>query len=85
MIAEERSLSVSTIQGHLAYYVGKGEIPINKLLSHESIELILSHLAVSDDLKMGPVKAALGEKVSWSDIRFVVSHIKFLRKAGNDI
>jgi hypothetical protein len=30
-IAEERKLSITTIEGHLAYYVGKGEIPINNL------------------------------------------------------
>jgi hypothetical protein len=29
---------------------------------------------------MGPVKAALGEKVSWSDIRFVINHIMFQSK-----
>jgi ribonuclease D len=80
-IAEERKLSITTIEGHLAHYVGTGEIPINKFVSQEITELIASHFKGNNDLKMGPVKASLGEKVSWSDIRFVASHLKFLRKS----
>ena len=79
-IAEERNLSITTIEGHLAYYVGTGEIPINKFVSPEITDLIASHFEGSDDLKMGPVKAALGEKVSWSDIRFVINHLMYLAK-----
>jgi hypothetical protein len=79
-IADERNLSINTIEGHLAYYVGTGEIPIDKFVSREKTDLIISNFEGSDDLSLGPVKAALGEKVSWSDIKFVISHIKFLRK-----
>jgi GTPase SAR1 family protein len=79
-IAEERELSISTIEGHLAYYVGTGEIPVTRFVSKELTELIASHFDGSDDLRMGPVKEALGDKVSWSEIRFVVNHLMFLRK-----
>ena len=61
-IAEERKLSITTIEGHLAYYVGTGEIPINKFVSQEIADLIASHFEGTDDLKMGPVKATLGRK-----------------------
>ena len=80
-IAEERKLNITTIESHLAYYVGTGDIPINRFVSQEITDLITSHIEGSDDFKMGPVKAALGEKVSWSDIRFVINHIMFLRKS----
>lgn len=78
-IAEERKLSINTIEAHLAYYVGTGEIPINKFVSQEITDLIAGHFEGSVELKMGPVKAVLGDKVSWSDIKFVVNHLKFLR------
>ena len=84
-IAEERKLNITTIEGHLAYYVGTGEISINKFVSQEITDLIASHFKGNDDFKMGPVKATLGEKVSWSDIRFVINHLMFLRKSKNDI
>jgi len=83
-IAEERNLSITTIEGHLSYYVGTGEIPVNKFVSKDITDLILSHFEGKEDLKAGPVKAALGEKVSWSDIKFVINHIKFHRESNND-
>ncbi len=39
-IADERSLSINTIEGHLAYYLGTGEIQINRLVSKEITDLI---------------------------------------------
>ena len=82
-IAEERGLSVTTIEGHLAYYVGKGEIPVGEFVSKEITELIAGHFEGTDDFRIGPVKEALGDKVSWSDIRFVANHLAFLRGTGN--
>jgi tRNA uridine 5-carbamoylmethylation protein Kti12 len=79
-IADERALSINTIEGHLAFYVKTGEIPIGKFVSPEITDLITGQFEGSIDLKMGPVKEALGDKVSWSDIRFVISHLNFLRK-----
>jgi uncharacterized protein YpbB len=84
-IAKERNLSKTTIEGHLAYFIGTGDIPVSKLVSQEITELISMHFKENDDLRMAPVKAALGEKVSWSDIRFVMQHIEFLRKSENGI
>jgi hypothetical protein len=84
-IADERQLSINTIEGHLAYYVGTGEIPINIFVSQEVTDLITSHFERSDELKMGAVKTALGDKVSWSDIKFVINHLMFLRNSKNDI
>lgn len=80
-IAEERELSLSTIEGHLAHFVGTGEIPVNELIPQETVDLISSQFAGKEDFRMGPVKEALGEKVTWSDIRFVVSYLMFSRKS----
>ena len=80
-IAEERNLTITTIEGHLAHYVGTGEIPINKFVSKELTDLIAAQFEGSVDLSLGPVKAELGEKASWSDIRFVMNHLMFLRKS----
>lgn len=81
-IAKERNLSLSTVEKHLSYYVDMGEIPVDRFLPMEKIDLITKYLEGSDDLRIGPVKEALGDRVSWSDIRFMVSHITFLRKNG---
>jgi hypothetical protein len=84
-IAEERNLSINTIESHLAYYVGTGEIPVNKFVSQEKAELIAGHFDGNGELKMGPVKVTLGDKVSWSEIKFVANHLMFLRTSKGDI
>ena len=84
-IAEERKLGITTVESHLAYYVSTGEIPVSRFVSQELTELIASHFEGNDDLKLGPVKAVLGDQVQWSDIRFVASHMRFLRRSGKDI
>jgi uncharacterized protein YpbB len=82
-IAAIRKLSNSTIENHLALYVSTGEIPVSELVSQELIELISVHFEGDPELKMGPVKEQLGEKASWSDIRFVRSHLIFSRSSNS--
>ena len=79
-IAEERNLTAGTVENHLSYFVGTGEIPVDRFLSPEMIDLIAGHFDGTEDFKIGPVKEALGDRVTWNDIRFVVSHLTFLRK-----
>lgn len=78
-IAEERSLSVTTIENHLAHYVGTGDIPVTDFVSKEKCDLITRHFDGSEELRLGPVKEILGEQVSWSEIRFVMNHIQHIR------
>jgi hypothetical protein len=80
-IAEERSLSITTIEGHLAYFVGTGAIPVDKLVSPEITALITANFEGNDDLRIGSVKENLGDKVSWSEIRFVANHLRFIRNS----
>jgi hypothetical protein len=79
-IALDRELNVNTIETHLAHYVSLGEIPIDRFVSKEIRELIENQFDGSSELVLGPVKTALGDRVSWSDIKFVASHLRFLRK-----
>ena len=62
-IAAERSLTAGTIESHLAYYVGTGEIPVTEFVSKETADLIAGHFKGTDDFTIGPVKAALGDTV----------------------
>jgi hypothetical protein len=81
-IADERNMAVSTIEGHLAHYIGTGDISINEFVSPDITALIASHFEGRGDYHMGPVKAALGDQVSWSEIRFVMKHIEYLKNKG---
>lgn len=80
-IAKERSMAVSTIEGHLALFVGSGQLNIEKLIPKEKLDLIINHLEKIDTSSIGQIKAKLGDKVSWSELRFVQHHLKYKEKS----
>jgi hypothetical protein len=79
-IAKERDMAVSTIEGHISYFIGTGELSISEFLSPEDVVLIAGCFDAGAERKLGPVKAALGDRVSWSEIRFVASYLEYLKK-----
>jgi tRNA uridine 5-carbamoylmethylation protein Kti12 len=70
-IAKERGFAISTIEGHLAYFVETGDIPVEKMVSEENIEKITDFFKSNPDALLGEAKSALGEEVSWSELHFV--------------
>lgn len=54
------------MERHLARFAGTGEIAVGRFVSQETTDLIAGRFEVSEDLKMGPVKASPGDDVSWS-------------------
>jgi hypothetical protein len=83
IIARERDMAVSTIEGHLAHYVGMGELSINEFVSPDRIALITRYFQNKEEYPISPAKKALGELVTWSDLRFVIKHLEYLRKTNS--
>jgi len=71
VIAKERGLAVSTIESHLSYYVGTGELGIERLVDPKKAAIISAWYLRNPTLGSGPAKAALGDNVSYSELRFV--------------
>ena len=83
-IAAERGISVSTIENHLAHYIGTGELEITRLVDDEKIRRISEYFMQSRSTKLGPAKAALGEAVSWGELRYVLQYLKLSGKNNFD-
>lgn len=77
-IARERSMAVSTIEGHLALYVATGEVDIHQLLNDEKIKLISDYFKTAESRQLGPAKTALDNEVSWSELRYMVNYLNYL-------
>lgn len=75
-IAGERSLTTSTIENHLAYYVEKGELAIQALVTDQDRELIEGIVAAQEGTTMREIKTAAAGKVNYGEIRFVLSHLR---------
>ncbi|MGN6601634.1 MAG: helix-turn-helix domain-containing protein [Ginsengibacter sp.] len=72
-IAKERNLAVSTVQGHLAYYVAIKQINIDDLVSPEKQELILFAIEKFGKTSLKVVKENLPEDISYGAIRMVLA------------
>lgn len=74
-VAEARGLAITTIEGHLAYCVKRGELDINRLMDKDKIALITEYFIEVEDPRLGPAKDVLGEEVSYAELRFVLNHL----------
>jgi Sec-independent protein translocase protein TatA len=75
-IATARNMALSTIQGHLAHYIGTGELEIFQLVPEEKVHRIADYFRNNDTSLLAPAKAALGEEVDWGELRMVLKYLE---------
>ena len=74
-IAKQRGLVISTIEGHLAKYVEKGDLDVTELLQAAKLERIMEEYR-KGLMNSGEIKGSLGEKFSYSEIKLGIAHAK---------
>ena len=72
-IAKERNFTVNTIEGHLAWYVGNGEIDINRMVPLEKQILIKDAAKIHGSLSLKTLIDNLPGDVSYGDIKMVMA------------
>ena len=82
-IAEQRMMATSTIDGHLAYFVRLGELPLSGLLPDEKIETISAFFNKNGLCPASQARTNLGEQYSYSEIRFVLNYLEAKREGKN--
>ena len=76
LIAQERGLGVSTIEGHLTRFVATGEIPLDQLVSVDKVEPIREAITkFADSNALSPIKEFLGDDYSYGEIRAVLAAV----------
>ncbi|MCW3805242.1 helix-turn-helix domain-containing protein [Plebeiibacterium marinum] len=75
-IAKERSLTMGTIEGHLAHYVQIGEVDIYEFISKEKLNIIEKEIHKQDTFTLSPIKESLGKGVSYGEIKMVVAYMQ---------
>jgi hypothetical protein len=76
-IAKTRNLTFQTIEGHLAYYVQRGEINIEELISREKLLLIEPAIKNFNGGSITPIKEQLGSAVGFGEIKLVIAWSEF--------
>jgi len=77
-IAARRSLTISTIEGHLASFIPTGEIDINELVPEHKLIPILTVIREIGETALGPMKSRLGDDYSYGEIKAVLQYSKQL-------
>ena len=79
-IAYDRRMAVSTIEGHLAHYVGIGALELDRLVEKQKSKVILQYIEKHQSQQMTEIHASLGNDYSYSEIRFVIKHLEAKRQ-----
>lgn len=75
-IATERSVTTGTIENHLAYYVEKGELNINELVSPDHQTIIRGTIKSFDRAyALSDIKNALPSDYSYAEIKAVIAEM----------
>jgi len=75
-IAKERNLATSTIEAHLAHYVGTGELGLDRLIEPKKAKIIQEYIEKHKVQGASEIRTALGNEYSYSEIRFVFKHLE---------
>ena len=75
-IAIERNMAASTIEGHLSYFVGIGELDINTVISKDKQQLVKAAVEKFGHLSNKTLKENLPENITYGEIRMVLASIK---------
>jgi len=76
-IAEQRSLSAGTVEGHLAAFIASGDLNITKVLPFDKLRTILETIETSGQYTASkPIKDLLSDDYTYGEIRMVLEHYK---------
>ena len=79
-IAVERTLTTNTIENHLAYYVGRGELDVKQFLSDEKLKKIVDYFKSAENKGFSEAKNHFNDEVSYGEMRMGLSYLESLRK-----
>lgn len=75
-IATLREITISTVEGHLSYYVGLGLIDLFQFISKEKYETIKNVAVGLEKPFAGVIKERLGESYTFSEIRMAMAYFQ---------
>jgi ATP-dependent DNA helicase RecQ len=75
-IAKERNLTANTIEGHLAWFIGTGEVDVNELIPLPKQDLIKSAIKIHGPSNHKILIKNLPADISYGDIRMVLAAAK---------
>jgi GTPase SAR1 family protein len=82
-IAKIRSLTVTTIEGHLSEFILTGEVAIEEIVPLQKIEIISKAIDEATEPGSSAVKQKLGDNFSYGEIKAVYNYKEWLKKPAH--
>jgi hypothetical protein len=73
-IAQTRSMTISTVEGHLTHFIPSGEVSISAFVSNEELSELLRKIAATPGCTASQLKAELPETYTYGKIRAVMAY-----------
>jgi hypothetical protein len=75
-VATARGLTITTVEGHLAHFVGTGELDLPRLMEPGKAARITAYFQANPYQALTPAKEILGKDVSYGELRFVLKDLE---------
>lgn len=75
-VARERKMAVTTIEGHIAHFIGTGELNIDQFVTPEKTTLISGYFLESETHLLSEAKQILGDDISYAELKYVLKHLE---------
>jgi len=79
-IATLRGFSPLTIAGHLATYVGSGELKISEFVAEEKVQQVLDYLSQNASQQLAEILQEFDGNYTYGELQFILQHKKWLER-----
>jgi len=79
-IAEHREMAVTTIEGHLAHYIGIGELRLKQFVEKNTAKIIIDFFIDNPEASLSVAKEKLDSTITYGELKFVKKHLEYLQK-----
>ena len=84
-IAAVRDIAISTVEGHLNFFIRSGELDIHELMPKQKVNFLLKEVQGLEGYAAAPIKEKLGDDYTYREIRAVISYWQWMKDSGIEI
>jgi len=82
-IATQRQMAVSTIESHLAHFIGTGELKIKQFIEKNTEKIISDFFIANPNASLSSAKNTLDNTITYGELKFVRKHLDFIREMND--
>ena len=79
-IASNREMATTTIEGHLAYFIGTGELMLKQFVEKNTAKIISDFFNKNPNAGLSAAKEKLDNSITYGELKFVRKHLDFMQQ-----